>query len=141
VQLLVAGQHVDGEVDAGRTVQLRDDDALGAVDDELTATDHDRDLAEVDSSSTGSGLSRRTRTLNGIAVGEAELAALVGRVARAAELVADVLERHRLVVRVDREVSRRIASSPTFSRRLNGTSDCKKSAYDFVWISVRFGTS
>ena len=36
------------EEDAGRAVQLRDDDALGAVDDEGAALGHQRDLAEVD---------------------------------------------------------------------------------------------
>ena len=36
------------KVDAGRAVQLADDDALGAVDDELAAADHDRHVAEVD---------------------------------------------------------------------------------------------
>ena len=35
------------EVDTGRTVQLAHDHALGTVDDELAATDHDRDLAQV----------------------------------------------------------------------------------------------
>ena len=32
----------------GRAVELADDDALGAVDDELAAADHDRHVAEVD---------------------------------------------------------------------------------------------
>jgi hypothetical protein len=57
VQLLVAGDDLDREVDAGRAVQLADDDALGAVDDELAAADHDRDLAEVHPLLDRSGLS------------------------------------------------------------------------------------
>ena len=36
------------EEHAGRAVQLRDDDALGAVDDERARVGHQRDLAEVD---------------------------------------------------------------------------------------------
>ena len=48
VQLLVARLDLDDEVDAGRAVELADDDALGAVDDELAAADHDRHVAEVD---------------------------------------------------------------------------------------------
>ena len=36
------------EEHAGRAVELRDDDALGAVDDERAGVGHQRDLAEVD---------------------------------------------------------------------------------------------
>ena len=36
------------EEDARAAVQLADDDALGAVDDERTGVGHQRDLAEVD---------------------------------------------------------------------------------------------
>ena len=36
------------EEDAGAAVELADDDALGAVDDERTGLGHQRDLAEVD---------------------------------------------------------------------------------------------
>jgi hypothetical protein len=49
----------------GERCSWRDDDALGAVDDELAATDHDRDLAEVDLLLDRLRLVRRTRTLNG----------------------------------------------------------------------------
>ena len=48
VQRAVAFLHFDEEVDARRAVKLVHDHALGAVDDELAAADHDRDLAEVD---------------------------------------------------------------------------------------------
>ena len=40
--------HLDDEVDARRAVELAHDHALGAVDDELAAADHDRHVAEVD---------------------------------------------------------------------------------------------
>jgi hypothetical protein len=48
MQLLFAGLHFDFEVDARGTVELRHDDALGTVHDELAAAEHDRDVAEVD---------------------------------------------------------------------------------------------
>ena len=67
VQLAVAGLDLDDEVDAGRAVELADDDALGAVDDELAAADHDRHVAEVDLLLDGvvSPLFRRSQTWNG----------------------------------------------------------------------------
>ena len=37
-----------GEEDAGRAVELRDDDALGSVDDERAVVGHQRDVAEED---------------------------------------------------------------------------------------------
>ena len=88
----------------GRAVELADDDALGAVDDELAAADHDRHVAEVDRL-----LERRLALVEpepdvqGPAVGQAELAALVGVVARLAEVVVEVLELEGLVVALDRE--------------------------------------
>src|SRR6185503_9307284 len=48
VELALARLDVDREVDAGRAVELRDDHALRAVDDELAAAEHQGDLAEVD---------------------------------------------------------------------------------------------
>ncbi len=56
---------LDGEVHARRAVQLGDDHALGAVDDELAAADHDRDLAEVDLLLDGLSFCSRTRILKG----------------------------------------------------------------------------
>ena len=103
VQGAVRGRGVDQEVDAGRAVELAHDDALGAVDHELAAAQHDRDLAEVDLLLDGLRLHEAEAHLEGVAVAHAELAALVDVVARTPELVADVLEAHRLVVRVDRE--------------------------------------
>ena len=69
-------------------MELADDDALGAVDDELAAADHDRHVAEVDRL-----LERRLALVEPEpdverpAVGQAELAALVGLVARLAQVV------------------------------------------------------
>jgi hypothetical protein len=105
VQLaVVAGRRLlEGEVDARGAVQLAHDHALGAVDDELAAPDHDRDLAEIDLFLDRLGLDQAQADLEGVPVGQAQLPALVDRVARPTELVADVLEAHRLVVRVDRE--------------------------------------
>ena len=76
--LLVAGLDLDDEVDAGRAVELADDDALGAVDDELAAADHDRHVAEVDLFLDAvSPLLQAEPDAERPAVGEAELAALV----------------------------------------------------------------
>ena len=104
VQLLVARLDLDDEVDAGRAVELADDDPLGTVDDELAAADHDRHVAQVDRF-----LERRLALVEPEpdverpAVGQAELAALVGVVARLAQVVAEVLQLERLVVALDRE--------------------------------------
>ena len=103
VQLAVAGLGLDDEVDAGRAVELADDDALGAVDDELAAADHDRHVAEVDLFLDRLLLVEAQPDAERPAVGQAQLPALVGAVARLAELVLDVLERDRLVVALDRE--------------------------------------
>ena len=101
----LSASRVDDEVDAGRAVQLADDDALGAVDDELAAADHDRHVAEVDFFLDGGavGLAQAQPDAERPAVGEAELPALVRVVARLAEFVLDVLERDLLVVALDGE--------------------------------------
>ena len=104
MQLAVARLDLDDEVNAGAAVELADDDALGAVDDELAAADHDRHVAEVDRL-----LDRRLALVEAepdverAAVGEAELAALVGFVARLAQVELDVFQLERLVVALDRE--------------------------------------
>ena len=103
MQLAVAGLGLDDEIDAGRAVQLADDDALGAVDDELAAADHDRHVAEVDFFLDGLLLVEAQPDAERPAVGQAELPALVGAVARLAQLVLEVLERERLVVALDGE--------------------------------------
>ena len=92
VQLAVAGLGLDDEIDAGRAVQLADDDALGAVDDELAAADHDRHVAQVDFFLDGLLLVEAQPDAEGPAIGQAQLPALVGAVARLAQLVPDVLQ-------------------------------------------------
>ena len=96
----------DREVNAGGAVQLADDDALGAVHDELAATHHDGELTEVD---LLLGHVRAAFALQahahaeGAAVREAQLAALVGGIPGLLERVVHVLELHRPVVALDRE--------------------------------------
>ena len=96
------------EEHAGRAVELRDDDALGAVDDERAGVGHQRDLAEVDllllhvadrldagllvdvpHDETDDDLDRRRER-------HAARAALVDVVLRLLEVVRDELERARL---------------------------------------------
>src|SRR5262249_25921399 len=103
VQLALAGLGLDDEVDAGRAVQLADDDALGAVDDELAAADHDRHVAEVDLLLDRLLLVEPEPDAKGPAVGQPELPAFVGAVAGLAQLVLDELQVERLVVALDRE--------------------------------------
>ena len=93
MQLAVAGLDLDDEVDARAAVKLADDHALGAVDDELAAADHDRHVAEVDRLlDRGLALVELEPDVEGTAVGEAELAALVGLVARLAQVELDVFQ-------------------------------------------------
>ncbi len=47
VQPAFAGLGIDDVIDAGRAVQLADHHALGTVDDELAAADHDRHVAQI----------------------------------------------------------------------------------------------
>ena len=106
VQRAVAFLHFDEEVDARRAVELVHDDALGAVDDELAAADHDRDLAEVDGVFHHLVLvlaDEADLDAERHAVGQAQGAALVGGVAGLGEVVADVLEAEVPVVALDRE--------------------------------------
>ena len=104
VQLLVARLDLDDEVDAGRAVELADDDPLGTVDDELAAADHDRHVTQVDRFFEGRlALVEPEPDVERPAVGQAELAALVGVVARLAQVVVEILELERLVVALDRE--------------------------------------
>src|SRR4249919_759211 len=91
------------EEHARRTVQLRDDDALGAVDDEGAVVGHERDLAHVDLLLLHvlDGLGRRLAVVDHQAhghaqrgaVGQATVAALTLVERRVAEAVADVFER------------------------------------------------
>ena len=89
------------EEHAGRTVHLRDDDALGAVDDEGAVHGHERDIAHVDVllldvlDRLGAGFlvdiehDQAQRHLQRRSIGHAALAALVDVVFRRLELVAD----------------------------------------------------
>ena len=101
------------EEHARRTVQLRDDDALGAVDDEGAVLGHERDLAHVDLLLLHV-LDRLVRRLAVVdhqahghaqrrAVAQAAVAALALVERRVAELVADVFQRGIAVVADDRE--------------------------------------
>src|SRR5207237_9708166 len=103
VEPALAGLGLDDVIDAGGAVQLGDDDALGAVDDELAAADHDGHVAEVDLLLDGLLLVEAQPDLEGPAVGEAQLPALVGAVTRLAQLVLDVVEAKRFVVALDRK--------------------------------------
>ncbi len=91
------------EIHAGAAVELADHHPLGPVDDELAAAEHDGDVAEVDFLLDGLLFGQPQPDLEGPAVGEAELAALVGLVTRLAEFVADVLQAERLVIAFDGE--------------------------------------
>ena len=89
------------EEHAGRTVHLRDDDALGAVDDEGAVHGHERDVAHVDVllldvlDRLGAGFlvdiehDQAQRHLQRRSIGHAALAALVDVIFRRLELVAD----------------------------------------------------
>ncbi len=104
VELLVAGLDLDDEIDTGGTVKLADDHAFGAVDDELTAADHDRHVPQVDRFLEGGlTLVEPEPDVERAAVRQAELAAFVGVVPRLAEVVMEVFELEGLVVALDRE--------------------------------------
>ena len=101
------------EEDARRAVELRDDHALGAVDDEGAVVGHDRDLPEVDLLLLH--VADRLRALRVVPgdqadrhlerrrVGHAALQALLHVVLRLLERVADELERGGVVEVLDRE--------------------------------------
>ena len=118
VQQLAAGVRlalVVVEEDAGRAVQLADDDPLGAVDHEGAVGRHQRDLAEVDllllhvldRARAGLRIDVPDHQLDGDlerrGEGHAALVALLHRVLRLAERVADELQRRGLVEVLDRE--------------------------------------
>ena len=101
------------EEHARRTVQLRDDDALGAVDDEGAVAGHERDLAHVDLLLLHvlDGLGRRLTVIDHQphghaqrrAVAEAAVAALAFVERRIAELVANVFQGRVAAVAGNRE--------------------------------------
>ena len=88
----------------GRAVELADDHALGTVDDELAAADHDGHVTQVDRFFEGGlALIEPEPDVKRPAVGQAELTAFVGVVTRLAQIVVEILELERLVVTFDRE--------------------------------------
>ena len=91
------------EIDARAAVQLAHHHALGAVDDELAAAEHDRNVAQIDLFLDRLLFVQSQPNAERLAVGQAQLAAFFGRVARLAQFVAQVLELDRLVVALDRE--------------------------------------
>ena len=119
------------EEHAGRAVHLRDDDALGAVDDEGALLRHERDVAHVDIlfldvlHGTGAGLlvsfehDEAQLDLQRRGIGHVALNAFLDVVLGLLELVGDVFEHGALVEILDREnglEDRLDALVPTVSR-------------------------
>ena len=103
-ELLAAGVEVLLEADAGRAVQLGDDDALGAVDDERAALGHHRDVAHVDLLVLDEVLLAQAQLhVQRHGIGDALADALDLGVLRVADGVGDVLEHQAPVVGLDRE--------------------------------------
>ena len=93
------------EVDAGRAHELRDDDALGAVDDERAALGHEREVAHEDRLAldlTGRVVDELGRHEQRRSEGEVLLLALLGRVLRRLEAVLAEGERHGAAEVLDR---------------------------------------
>ena len=102
MELALAGAfQLADEIDAGAAVELADDHALGPVDDKLAAAEHDGDVAEVDFLLDRLFLGQPQPDLERPAVGQAQLAAFVGLVARLAQLVPQVLQAQGLIVAFD----------------------------------------
>ena len=83
MQRTVAFLDLDQKIDAGGPVQLIDDDAFGAVDDEFTAADHDGDFTQVDRILDDLVLvlaDESDLNAEGHSVGQTEGAALIGGV-------------------------------------------------------------
>ena len=106
VDVLVGGLlHLALEVDARAADELRDDDTLGAVDDEGAALSHEREVAHED----GLGLDLARHVVHELGVdierrgeGLAALLALVDRVLRLFELGLGERQLHRLAEVLDR---------------------------------------
>src|SRR5205807_1238962 len=75
------------EVHARAAVQLADHHALGPVDDELAATEHDRHVAQIDFFLDRLLFGEAEPNLERPAVGQPQLPALVRLVARLAQVV------------------------------------------------------
>ena len=74
-------------------MQLADHDALGAVDDELTAADHDRHVAEVHFFLARLFLVKAQLHLERPTIGQPQLTTFIRTVAGLAQLVFEVLQR------------------------------------------------
>ena len=109
------------EVDARAAVQLADDDAFGAVDDEFAAAEHNRKFAEIDVVFNRVFFADETKTnAQRTTVSQAQTAALVRRVVRFFEFVMNVFQTRRFFVVFDREGFAKNAFQPlvfTFGRR------------------------
>ena len=141
------------EEDARAAVQLGDDDALGAVDDERAGVGHQRDLAEVDlllldvahdalAAVAGVVDHELRRHLDRRRERHAALAALIDVVLRLLEVVRDEDELARAVEVLDREDAaehRLEADLRALARRdVRSAGTCR--TLDF-WMSMRLGTS
>ncbi len=141
------------EEHARRTVELADDHALGAVDDERALVGDQRQLAEVDllldhvlvAASSPSASSRDAQAQRGLErrrEGQVALLALLrpstwarrgrtsrtrARTGRAGPMIGKTLVK--------------TSCSPSFFRSVGGTSICRKSRKDCSWTSSRFGIS
>ena len=102
-QPALARFHFGDEIDTGAAMQLAHHDAFGAVDDELAAAEHDRQVAEVDFFLDRLLFVEPQPNAERPAVGQTQLAAFIRLVARLAQLVAQIRERQLLVVAFDRE--------------------------------------
>ena len=141
------------EEDARAAVELADDDALGAVDDERTGVRHQRDLAEVDlllldvaddalAAIAGVVDHQLRRHLDRRRERHAALAALVDVVLRLLEVVRDEDELARAVEVLDREDAAEDGlEADLLTRRSAARSICRNLSYDDFWMSMRFGTS
>jgi hypothetical protein len=106
MQRAVAFLHFNQKIDAGRAVQLIHDHALGTVDDELAAADHDGDFAQVDGIFHHLVLVLADEAhldAERHAEGQPQRPAFIGGVARLGQFVADVFQPKVPVVAFDRE--------------------------------------
>ncbi len=130
------------EADARRTVQLRDHDALRAIDHEGTLRGHERNFTHVDFSSfvPCSSLSRKghvQRSAEGLPFAHRFADAQL----RFADLVAGKIQRDLFVIAGDGENSLKTACRPVILRLDSGTSVWRNSMYESSWISMRLGGS
>jgi len=82
-------------------VKLRDDHAFGAVDDKLAAPEHDRHLAEIDTLFQhvfGVFADQAATDPERLGIGQLEIDAFLGGVARLAQLVVKIFQRYLPIV-------------------------------------------